>query len=43
LFCGVKSTEIVQLAPPATELPQLFVWENAVLDIEILDIDKVPD
>jgi hypothetical protein len=35
---GVKLTQIVQLAPAASELPQVLVWENRGLEIAMPDM-----
>ena len=43
LFCGENVTEIVQFALAGNELPQLFVWANAVLEIEMLDMFSATD
>lgn len=40
---GANWTEIVQLAPAARELPQLFDWVNPVFEIEMFVMFKVPD
>ena len=42
-LCGVEVTEIVQLAPAASELPQLLLWENWVFESAMLDMFSAVD
>jgi hypothetical protein len=38
MLCGVKVTEIAQLAPAASELPHVLVWENWAFEVAIPDM-----